>query len=141
MAVLKIISMHLSIAALVCVGGFAICKAAGVSPHSSEMVLAALIGVTAAELAMVPVFVVRGKSADSVVQGALVSTVIHLSVSAGGGLAVMNMMHPQKAFIYWLCVFYWSTLAGVCRVLMQAVKSAPVAAILSPIGMRQASET
>ena len=144
MSVFKTILLPLLIVAGVCAGGFAVCQVLRIHVHSIEMTWAASICLCAAELAMVPVMIVRGKPADNAVQAALVATVIHMGVAAGGGVMVLQMIHPPQAFIFWLCAFYWATLAGVCRVLMRVVKNAPVPVFQPSTGltaMRQASET
>jgi hypothetical protein len=125
----KIILLHPLIVTIVGVLGVMLCLALGLKLHTRELLLAAGICLAAGELAMIPVFVVRGKPADNVAQGALIATVLHMAAAAGGGMLVLQLVHPPQAFVYWLCAFYWTTLAGVCRVLMQAVKSAPIPAM------------
>jgi hypothetical protein len=136
----KLIFMHPVIVVLVCAAGMGVCRALGLQLHLHDMLLAAGICVAGAELAMVPVFAVRGKPADNAVQGALLSTVVHLAVAAGLAMAVLKMNHPSQAFVYWLCALYWATLAGVCRVLLQVVKSAPMPTAVAPMNSSQASE-
>jgi hypothetical protein len=138
MSVFKIILLPVLIIAGVCAGGVAVCLALRLNTHFNQMIWAAGVCLIAAEIAMVPVFIVRGKPADNAVQGALISTVIHMALAAGGGLVVMQLNHPPQAFIYWLCAFYWTSLAGVCRVLMQVVKSAPVPVLPPPQLQRSA---
>jgi hypothetical protein len=145
MSRLKIIFIHPVVVVVVCAAGLGMCRALGVPLHVHQMLIAGGICLTGAELAMIPVFVVRGKPADNAVQGALVSTVIHLGVTAGVGMAVLKMDQPQmhhqsQAFAYWLCALYWTTLAAVCRVLMQVVKSAPVPRTIPSMNSSQASE-
>ncbi len=137
----KIVASHPLIILVVFAVGFSICGALGLNPHYREALIAAGINLVAAELAMIPVFIIRNKPADNVVQGALVSTIVHMGIAAGGAMAVLQWSHPPQAFLYWLCAFYWTTLAGVCRILMKLIKSAPVPTFQSPVSLRQASET
>lgn len=115
----------IAIAAVVCAVGSTIAPLMHRSPATREMYVAAGVALFAAELAMVPIWIVRNKAADAAAQGALVATVIHMGFSAGVGLAYQQLAHPPQAFLYWLCALYWATLLGVCRVLMRVVKSAP----------------
>ncbi len=136
-----ILLLHPAIVAVVCVIGFALCRVMGFDPHLAPMWMAGVINLAAAELAMVPILFVRGKTADNVAPACLMATVIHMLAAGGGSVAVMQLSHPPKAFSLWLCAFYAMTLVGVCRVLLQAMKSAPVPTQGESIHLRQASET
>ena len=114
-----------AIAAVVAGVGLGICAILRRPPHVQEMLIAVAVALSAAELAMIPLVIVRGKTTLEVSQAGLVATVIHLLVSAAGGVGVMQWTHSRQAFLYWLCAFYWTALAGVCRVLIRAIKAAP----------------
>jgi hypothetical protein len=116
------------IALAVAGAGLGVCAAFNIAPHVQVMLTAAIVTVVAAELAMIPLVVVRGMTTLEVSLAGLVSTLVHLLVSIGGGLAMMQWAHPQRAFICWLCAFYWTALAGVCRVVVRAIKAAPIPA-------------
>lgn len=121
----KAILTPVATAAMVCAVGSTIAPLMHRQPATPEMFAAALITLIAAELALVPVWIVRRKAADSAAQGALLSTVIHMGVCAGVGLGFEKLTHAPQSFLYWLCALYWATLLGVCRVLTRLVKSAP----------------
>jgi hypothetical protein len=112
-------------AAVVCAVGSTIAGLMHHPPATREMFAAALIALFAAEVALLPVWLVRHKAADSAAQGALIATVIHMGVCAGVGLAFQKLTAAPQSFLYWLCALYWATLLGVCRVLTRVVKSAP----------------
>jgi ABC-type Fe3+-siderophore transport system permease subunit len=118
-----------AIAAVTAGIGLGVCAICKINPHVQEMWIALVVTLAAAELAMIPLVIVRNKTTLEVSQAGLVATVIHLLVSAAGGLSVMQWIHqgthPRPAFLYWLCAFYWTALAGVCRVLIRAIKAAP----------------
>lgn len=121
----KAILTPIAITAVVCAVGSTFAPIMHRPPGMREMLAAALIALMAAELALLPVWIVRNKPADSAAQGALVSTVIHMGICAGVGLGFQKLTHAPQSFLYWLCALYWSTLLGLCRVLTRVVKSAP----------------
>ncbi len=113
--------------------GFAGCKLLGVNPHIREGAVAAGACLVAAELALIPLWVTRAKSQAIVSQAALMSTVIHMLVAAAAGMGMASALGLGKPFTYWLLLFYWTTLAGVARGAVRAVRNAPIEAAHLPL--------
>ena len=132
-----ILLLHPLIAAAVAALGCGLCWAISATPGYAEMGIAAAVTLASAELAMGPLYFVRGKPQSDVAPAAMAGTVVHMLVAASAGLAILQWGHPHHAFIYWLCAFYWASLAGVCAVLVRAIKSAPVPVNLTPQSVTQ----
>ena len=118
--------LHPLVTAAVAALGAGLCAALSVRVYPAEVLTAALVTLAAAELAVVPLWFVRGKSQLEVSQAALVGTVVQMLASAAAATAVMQWAHPHGSFIYWLFAFYWSSLAGLILVLRRAILSAPM---------------
>jgi hypothetical protein len=110
--------------------GYAICAAMHVNPHVREMMFAAVVCLIASVGAMIPIIRTRGASQASVVQSALVGTMIHLFVCCGlgGALIITKAFGLTNAFAYWLLGLYWVTLIVVVVGLIGAIKAANVGA-------------
>jgi hypothetical protein len=111
-------------------GGYAIAVAMSVTPPLREMIAAAVVCLIASELALVPLMRTRGATQASVVQAALLGTIIHLfgCCGLGGALIITKPFGIGLAFTFWLLGLYCLTLIVVVIALIGAVKSAPIAA-------------
>ena len=112
-------------------GGYAIATAMSVTPPLREMIAAAVVCLIASELAFVPLILTRGGTQASIVQAALLGTLIHLfgCCGLGGALIVTKPLGIGPAFTFWLLGLYCLTLIVVVIALIGAVKSAPIAAV------------
>src|SRR4051794_1192510 len=105
-----------------------ICRAAGIDPHVKDLLAATLTCIVAGELAAVPLVLTRGGSQASVVQAALVGSVVHLFVCiAVAGIIVMARLGAGPAFLYWLLGLYWVTLVALLTAFVKAIRTAQVA--------------
>jgi hypothetical protein len=111
---------------LVIASGCALCGVLRVSIVYKEVWIAAIIAGLSAEISLVPLFFARNGDQAAVSQASLIATVLHLLLCAGAGLAVSSAIHASHAFLYWLCAFYWATIAAVATIAVRAVKAAPV---------------
>ena len=111
-------------------GGYAIAVAMSVTPPLREMIAAAMVCLIASELAFVPLILTRGGTQASIVQAALVGTIIHLlgCCGLGGALIVTKPFGIGPAFTFWLLGLYCLTLIVVVIALIGAIRSAPTVA-------------
>jgi hypothetical protein len=114
--------------ALTAAAGYFACGLLRVPFHQREMLVAASVAAVAGAVAVVPMLLTRGASQPAVAQAGLVSTVLHLFVSAalGGGALLVKSLSLDPAYVYWLLAMYWTTLIVLVILLAGAVKSAPV---------------
>jgi hypothetical protein len=99
-------------------------QAAHLHIHQQDIILAAGSTLIASELALLPLLFCRRASQDTVAQAGLISTVVHLFLSAGIGFAVSACLRLGQPFLYWLVMFYWATLITISIVAVRAVKAA-----------------
>ena len=116
--------------ALSVAGGYAIAVAMSVTPPLREMIAAGVVCLIASELALVPLSRTRGATQASVVQAALLGTIIHLfgCCGLGGALIITKPFGIGLPFTFWLLGLYCLTLIVVVIALIGAVKSAPIVA-------------
>lgn len=105
-------------------------RVVGFTLHTQELFIAAVIGLLAGELGIVPMILTRGASQYAVTQAALVASIVHLfSCTAFGGILIATKpITLDPSFIYLLMLFYFLTLILLVNVLVRAVRTAPVEA-------------
>jgi hypothetical protein len=99
------------LAALAAAAG--LCRLAGLSPHERDLFTAAAVVVIAAELAVLPAWMLRKSEPVTRAQAALGGTVVHLLLTIFMAAAVMvaKVVEPNGPFVYWLTGAYWLSLA------------------------------
>ncbi len=116
---------------LVVVLSVAVCfiasRLGGWDAHGRDLIAAAAVVLFAAELAVSPLFFVRGADQAAVAQAGLVGTVLHMLGAAAAGWAVSAAMHLKQPFFYMLLAFYWLTLISLSLICVRAVRTAPMA--------------
>lgn len=115
--------IHPVLLLLAAAAGFAVCKLAGIDPYVRAMLLAAGVAVIASEVAVVPFVLNHDPSPAAVFQQSFLGTILHLSLCAGAGIAVMFILKPGAPFVYWLLAMYWVTLVGLCTVFIRALRA------------------
>ena len=115
------------IALLICAaGGYAMCRALGISVHERELISAVLTCLFAGEVAMIPMVLTRGASQVTVVQSALMGTTLHLFVCLAIATGVtFGKLVPAGPYLYWMLFFYWVTLISLVIAFAKSVRSAP----------------
>lgn len=112
--------------------GLLACRAAGFDPHLQSMQYAALIAVVSAAAASAPITLCRRSPQEVAAQASLVSTMIHLFVSAAlVGIGVI-IFKAAMAFTFWNMAFYFVTLILVVADAVRLVKQAPTSSGLAP---------
>jgi len=109
--------------AIASVAGIGLTRAAGLAPHSHELVLAAIAALLASEAALIPHFLKIDNSPANLFQSAFLGTIIHLGLFLAQGASIYFMMKPGNAFIWWLMPMYWVTLIGLCLVFIRTMRS------------------
>jgi hypothetical protein len=120
--------------------GAACCHWSGADWHPRELIVAAAVGLLAAEAAVTIVVVQRRATAVQMVQIALVSLGCLLLLSLVLAAAAVISRKVGLAFMWWMLAMFWVTLFGVCGVLVRAMRAAagvsatPASAGLSSAG-------
>jgi len=113
MKTLLLIPMVVSIALA---AAYLLCRLAGLAPHEHDLIAAAIVAVVAAELAMLPAWLLR-RSQEPVVraQAALGGTVLHLVLTIMLAAAIMTarVVEPNAPFAFWLTGAYWLSLGAL----------------------------
>jgi hypothetical protein len=112
------------IVAALCLLAIVLSQAAHLHVHQQDIISAAAASLIASELSMLPLVYFRRASQDTVAQVGLISTVLHLFLSAGIGFALSAYLHLAQPFLYCLVLFYWATLITVSFAAVAAVKAA-----------------
>jgi hypothetical protein len=120
-------TFNLAVVLLVAIGGCALCVALHGTIVPREVWAAASVGVIASQIALVPLILTRSANQATVSQAGLIATVLHLLLCGAGGLLAASALHASHAYLFWLCAFYWATLATVTLAAVRAVKTAPLA--------------
>jgi len=120
---LRALLLNPLIVAALCLLAMAVGQVAHLHIHQHDIILAAAASLIASELAMLPLIYFRQASQDTVAQVGLISTVLHLFLSAGIGFAISACLRLGQPFLYWLVIFYWATLITVSIVAVRAVKA------------------
>jgi hypothetical protein len=105
---------------------FCASEAGAIHIHLQAAMLAAGVCLIAAEIALIPLVVMRHSSQANVSQAGLMSTVLHMLLSGVLGLTISAWLNPGTSFMYWLVIFYWLTLLCIAIAAVRAVKSAPM---------------
>jgi hypothetical protein len=107
--------------------GLALLKIAGKNLYARELLIAAVVATLAAEAALLPTFLTRGAPKSAVAQAGLVGTVLHmfLALVLGAALWSLGLAGHRPAFLYWLMLTYWVSLAAVVAALVLALRAAP----------------
>ncbi|MGH7214019.1 MAG: hypothetical protein ACREIT_04590 [Tepidisphaeraceae bacterium] len=92
-----------------------------------EVLMAGAVAVAGAELAVLPLLLVRGATQAPVAQAGLVCTMVHLFVclGAGAGVYLTGTTGVGGRFLFWLMGLYWLTLATLSTTIIRAVRRAP----------------
>jgi hypothetical protein len=120
-------TLNLAVILLVAIGGCALCAALHRAIVAREVWAAAGVGAIASQIALIPLLWTRSANQATVSQAGLIATVLHLLFCGAGGLLAASALHASHAYLFWLCAFYWATLAAVTLAAVRAVKAAPVA--------------
>jgi len=88
--------------------------------HLRDLGLLAAITALSAQLSMIPLLLMRGKSPVAVFQSAFGGTVLHLLVMLALGAAV-NAMHwvDRRYFLFLLLAFYWFSLVFIVTAMIR----------------------
>src|ERR1700730_10473190 len=111
---------------------FGVGRVSGVNPQPFPIFAAAGIGFVAAELAVLPIVLNKGKSPSDVFLKAFFGTVLHLGISVALGAGAIFGLKLGNTFVYWLLGAYWITLLGLCMVFVRLLRSPVESAKLSP---------
>ena len=120
--ILLILSMMLVGAA-----GVALCHLANWNANLPLMTYAAAVTLVATLGALLPLALSHNGSQLSIAQSALVGTSLHLLICIAITAAIVFLRHPALAFVYWICAFYWATLATICVWYATALRRSPTA--------------
>jgi hypothetical protein len=84
----------------------------GMAPSGRDLLAAACVSILAAELALLPAWVLRRAEPVTLAQAALGGTVLHLLLMIALSAAVMaaKIVDPHGPFVYWLMGAYWASL-------------------------------
>jgi hypothetical protein len=101
-----LIPLSVSITALVL-------RIAGLRFAVTDPLSAAVIAAVAGTLGILPILRTRQKDAVTIVQRALVGTVLHLLATAVLAVALVasHLVNPRGPFVFWLLGAYWISLA------------------------------
>jgi hypothetical protein len=111
--------------AMVIAAGLSFCKIASIPPHTHELLMAAVVFLLAAQIALLPLFMLRQPNAMQLTRSALLGLVLHLFAAIVLAVAAMLALRPSVAFAVWTLIFYWTTLTGLAFVFVRAVQSTP----------------
>lgn len=106
--------------------GYALCRATGWNVHYREMIAAAMAGLLAGEIALIPALLARGSSVATASQAGLAGTVAHmlLSLVFAGIVMFGKLVGDTAAFVNWLLLFTFVSLAAVAGLMVYSVRLA-----------------
>ncbi len=93
-----------------------LCKLAGLAPHERDLIAAAIVAVLAAEVAILPAWLLRRNDEPVVrAQAALGGTVLHLvlTIMLASAIMIARVVEPNAPFAYWLTGAYWLSLGAL----------------------------
>ena len=95
-----------------------------------NLVAAAVIAMSAAEAALMPLLLTRHAGPAAVSQAGLVGTVVHLflSIALGAAAYVMKLTGRRDAFLFYLLCFYWVSLIYIVTVMAKEIRRSASAA-------------
>ncbi len=91
--------------------------------HGHDEAISAVIGMTAVLAGIMPVRVAADRTAVGLFQSAWIGSILHLTVFLALGAAVIFSLKPPTAFVMWLLLMYWLTLAGLCITFVRAMRT------------------
>lgn len=90
------------------------------NPHLRDLAIITAITLISAQISMVPLLLMRGKSPVAVFQAAFGGTVIHLLVMLAMGAAVNAMKWVDRGiFLFLLLAFYWFSLVFIVTAMIR----------------------
>jgi hypothetical protein len=93
-------------------------------PHLRDLSILTAITLFSAMLSMIPLLLMRGRSAVAVFQAAFGGTVLHLLVMLGLGAAVQMMKWVDRGiFLFLLLAFYWFSLVFIVTAMARLFRS------------------
>jgi hypothetical protein len=93
-------------------------------PHLRDLSILTAITLVSAMLSMIPLLLMRGRSAVAVFQAAFGGTVLHLLVMLGLGAAVQMMKWVDRGiFLFLLLAFYWFSLVFIVTAMARLFRS------------------
>jgi len=98
-------------------------KVLGLNPHLSSILIAAAIGLVAAEVALLPIVLSVSKNPAEIFQRAFAGTVLHLLAAVILGAVAVFGLKLGGSFVFWLLGSYWITLSGLCIVFIRLFRS------------------
>jgi len=104
-----------------------LCTLAGLPPHGRDLLTAAIVAVLAAELALIPAWLMRKSEPVKLAQAALGGTVVHLllTIFMAAAVVVAKVVEPTGPFVYWITGAYWLSLAMLVWGLITLVPKQP----------------
>lgn len=103
--------------------GAGVCRAVGVNPHSHELLMAATLATLAAMLGITPILRLSHPGHASRFQAAFLGSILHLAVSLAGACAIILLLRPADAFVYWMLALYWITLFATSGVFVSRLRT------------------
>ena len=110
-------------ALLVAAGGSALCRALGWNPMPPVMITAGAAALVASCAAFVPLLLSRGAAQSTVVQSALLGTVVHLLGCLAGAAVLAFVLRAGDGAVYWVMAFYLATLVGLVLSLVRTINA------------------
>jgi hypothetical protein len=93
-------------------------------PHLRDLSILTAITLVSAMLSMIPLLLMRGRSAVAIFQAAFGGTVLHLLVMLGLGAAVQMMKWVDRGiFLFLLLAFYWFSLVFIVTAMARLFRS------------------
>ena len=93
-------------------------------PHLRDLSILTAMTLFSATLSMIPLLLMRGRSAVAVFQAAFGGTVLHLLVMLGLGAAVQMMKWVDRSiFLFLLLAFYWFSLVFIVTAMAKLFRS------------------